>query len=134
MGPSKKKILMVDDDEEICQEMSQILADEGYKIETAFDGISARDLIASNSYDLILLDLKIPRLSGFELLKLIKKNDGPKVIVVSARPMKKLSREKSFIGESGTSDEEEEKILQLADEFINKPFDVDNVLKKIEEV
>ena len=61
----KKKILIVDDDEEICEEFSEILKGQHYLVETAFDGLKASAMIVKGEYDLVILDLKLPGLSGF---------------------------------------------------------------------
>jgi len=63
----KKKILIVDDDEEFCEEMSEILADEGYYVEQLFKGVKVIKLLKENKYDLVFLDMKMPGISGFEI-------------------------------------------------------------------
>jgi DNA-binding response OmpR family regulator len=127
----KKKILIVDDDEEICEEFSEILREESYAVDTAFDGLKASLMIVKGRYDLIILDLKLPGLSGFELLDLIRKKKIPsRVLILTGRP---LLNKKALRGLPGTN-KEEEKILKLADGIINKPFDVKWLLNKIQEL
>lgn len=130
-----KRVMIVDDDEEICQEMSQILVDEGYEARAVFNGLAARDLQAKEKFDLVLLDLKIPGMSGLELLQLIKKRpNSPLVLVLSARPMRRLMKDKDVFAASKENEDEEEQIFSLADGFINKPFNVEQLLERIREL
>jgi DNA-binding response OmpR family regulator len=128
----KNKILIVDDDEEICEELAEILKGEGYQVEVVFDGFKAGFMIEKSGYNLILLDLKIPNLSGFELLKIIrKKKILSRVLILTGRPLLKKSES---LKELTVQSEEEEKILKLADGIINKPFDVRYLLGRIKEM
>lgn len=127
----KKKILIVDDDEEICDELSEILRDERFQVEAAYDGLKASAMIEKGGYNLIILDLKLPNLSGFELLAMIrKKKILSKVLVLTGRP----SLNKKALKELTAQSQEEEIILKLADGIINKPFDVKSLLSKIKEL
>jgi len=125
----KKKVLIIDDDEEICEELSEILRDEGYQVEAAYDGLKASRMIGLSKYGLILLDLKLPNLSGFELLKMIRqKNIQSKILILTGRP---LLKKKYFLMGLATQTKEEENILNLANGIINKPFDVEFLLNTI---
>ncbi|MHB9155857.1 MAG: response regulator transcription factor, partial [Endomicrobiales bacterium] len=116
-----KKVLMIDDDEEICEEMSEILKDEGYDVSLAFNGLEGLKLIESGAFDLVLLDLKIPGMSGYDILRNVKsRGSGPKVIVISGRPFIK----KYLPGEDTSDKQKKEEVLKMADGFINKPFDI----------
>ncbi len=127
----KKKILIVDDDEEICEEFSEILKGQHYLVETAFDGLKASAMIVKGEYDLVILDLKLPGLSGFELLKMVRKIGIPsRVLILTGRPL----LNKKALRELPGTNKEEEKILKLADGIVNKPFDVGCLLNKIEEL
>ena len=124
----KEPILLVDDDEEICEEMSEILTHEGYLVSTAFDGEEALKMIDSHPFKLVIMDIKMPKINGFDALKRIK-NDFPsmKVLLVSGRPFIK-----HFLpGEESARKEKNSKVLDMADGFINKPFDIPLVLKTI---
>lgn len=128
---TKTKILIIDDDEEICDEMASILEDEGYFVDKVFDGLKASEILKNDNYDLLLLDLKIPGVSGFDILKSVKdKALKAKVLVVTGRPMRELVKDKLI----NTERERDEEILKLADGYINKPFDVEVLLDIIREL
>lgn len=123
-----RKILIIDDDEMLCEELAEILAGIGYKVKTVFDGREGLAAIRGSHYDLILLDLKMPRMNGIEVLKEIKQGaHAPKVIVLSANHSVNV-----FLGESVDMPHDyPERILQLADGVMNKPYDVDVLLSRI---
>ncbi|MDD5730313.1 MAG: response regulator [Candidatus Omnitrophica bacterium] len=127
----KKKVLIVDDDEDMCEEMSELLEDEGYSVNKIFDGLGAKKLIENNSYDLLLLDIKMPRLNGIEILKGIREKDNDtKVIVLTGNLIaNKLTQEPA-----GAEEKEEVRILKLAECVLSKPFDVEAVLAKIKDL
>ena len=58
----KKNILLIDDDKSLCEELEEILTDEGYIVDKVYDGKKALSVIIDKNYDLILLDLKIPEI------------------------------------------------------------------------
>lgn len=114
-----RRILIVDDDSEFCAEIAEILRDEGYFVDIAADGLQGASRINAGSYDVVLLDFKMPGLDGVELLKKIKaKNKDSKVFLVSGRPfLEKITNELAP--------------SQLADAVFSKPFDVGLLLSKI---
>jgi DNA-binding NtrC family response regulator len=67
------RILVVDDDRDICRNLSDILTDLGYKVDYAHDGVSALELVRQRPYDVALLDLKMPGMDGLTLYREIKK-------------------------------------------------------------
>ena len=69
-----KKILVVDDENDIAELIKDILEDEGYSISIANDGKSAINLIKEEKFDLILLDIMMPDISGTEVCIYIKKS------------------------------------------------------------
>jgi DNA-binding response OmpR family regulator len=128
----RKRVLIVDDDEEICEEMSEILSDKGYSVNTVFDGLKAWELIEKQEFELLLLDLKIPGLSGENILKAAKSAGiKAKIVVLTGRPMKKMLKYGAAISKEDESDTSEKEILSLCDGFINKPFDIESLLKTI---
>lgn len=68
----KKKILVVEDDEYVLGSIKTLLNKEGYEVDTALDGLEALGLYRKDSYDLVIADLKMPKMDGFELLKQLK--------------------------------------------------------------
>ncbi|OGK28631.1 hypothetical protein A3D06_02145 [Candidatus Roizmanbacteria bacterium RIFCSPHIGHO2_02_FULL_40_9] len=65
----KKRILVVDDDEYIRDLYNEILSDAGYDVEIASDGADALDVLEKKSFDLVLLDIMMPKMDGIEMLK-----------------------------------------------------------------
>lgn len=65
-------ILVVDDDPDICRNVSDILTDLGYRVDTATDGPAAIELVRRNPYDVALLDLKMPGMNGLEVYRTIR--------------------------------------------------------------
>ncbi len=69
----RARILVVDDDADICRNLSDILTDLGFHVDCAQDGLSALDLVSRQPYDIALLDLKMPGMDGLSLYREIKK-------------------------------------------------------------
>ena len=114
---SKTKILLVDDEKAILKFISIKLRISGYEIMTASGGHKAIELIRSESPDIMLLDVIMPGMDGFEVLKILREFSIIPVIVFSARP------------------ENAAKAIALgANDFMPKPFDVNQMLKKIEQL
>ncbi|OPX19401.1 MAG: two-component system response regulator [Desulfobacca sp. 4484_104] len=80
-----KKILVADDEMSIRLLYSEELKDEGYEVLTAADGREALDIVEKNPLDLVILDIKMPEMSGIEVLRQIKeKNPNLPVLLSSA--------------------------------------------------
>lgn len=117
-----KKILIVDDDTELCEELAEILQDEGYSVQTVFDGIEGKKQIEAHNYDLLILDFKMPGLNGSEILRQLKeKKPSCKFFMISGKP----HIEKSL---------QEEGLRHLVDGIMQKPFDIEDFLEKIKAV
>jgi len=71
---SSKRILIVDDDEPIRVLLDRVLRKEGFTVETARDGCEAVDKLSGENFDTILLDLRMPRMDGFEVLGFLERN------------------------------------------------------------
>ena len=112
---TKGKILLVDDEPSILKILSIKLRVSGYQIITALNGNEALKLIKSEKPDLVLLDVIMPGMDGFEVLQKLRVFSKLPVIIVSARP--EYSKQAINLG---------------ANAFISKPFDIDELLKKIE--
>ncbi len=80
----KKSILVVDDESIVRVSCKRILEPEGFLVDLAADGYEAIELIKKQSYDIIITDLKMPKMDGLEVLQWIKKNSpASKVIVIT---------------------------------------------------
>jgi PleD family two-component response regulator len=85
------KILIADDNHQNCELLDAYLADEGYQIEMAYDGQQALDAVAKSQPDLILLDIMMPKVSGYEVCKRLKANaateDIPIIMITALAEM-----------------------------------------------
>ena len=112
-------IALVDDDQNILASLSAALEDEGYSVDTYMDGVEALDGIARRPVDLAILDIKMPRMDGMELLgNLRKKNNLPVIFLTS-------------------KDDEIDEVMGLrmgADDYIKKPFSQRLLLERIRAV
>ena len=122
MDHEKPMILVVDDSTTNVVLLEAILDEKGYRIETALNAKEAYTIIAKESPDLILLDLLMPKISGFDFLAQIRSNEITKntpVIVVSAL----------------TDEENISRIMEMgAIDFIKKPIDLQYLVEKVETV
>ena len=85
MEDSPKRILVVDDDQDTCTLMADILREEGYDVVASLRGEEALQLLEEQEFDLVLSDIKMPRVSGIELLLHVrKKNLDTEVILITA--------------------------------------------------
>lgn len=85
MNKTTPTILVVDDEVDTCQNLSDILTDLGYQVDVAYDGFQALQMVRKNTYDVALLDLKMPGMDGLTLYREIKKiSAGTVAIVVTA--------------------------------------------------
>lgn len=82
-----KNILIIDDDIELCEELNEALNAEGFSSEYVNDPFLGEKLIRNRSYDILILDYKMPGLKGADLLKIMKsENIKKKVFIISGRP------------------------------------------------
>ena len=72
-GDTMQRILIVEDDMDIQELLQEFLQEAGYKADIAGDGVAAVDMFAKNLYDLILLDILLPKIDGFTVCELIRK-------------------------------------------------------------
>lgn len=80
------RLLIVEDEKELCDTISKSLYESGYEVDTCYDGDEALDYILTEEYDLIVLDLNLPGMDGMDILKeLRKENEETKVLILSAR-------------------------------------------------
>lgn len=94
MNGNTPAILIVDDEVDACQNMADILGDCGYHVDVAYDGFSALNLVRTHTYDIALLDLKMPGMDGLTLYRNIKKlSAGTVAIIVTAFAAKSTAHE-----------------------------------------
>ena len=80
------RLLIVEDEKELCDTISKSLYESGYEVDTCYDGDEAFDYILTEEYDLIVLDLNLPGMDGMDILReLRKENEETKVLILSAR-------------------------------------------------
>ena len=113
-----KKILIVEDEEAISNLIRMSLQKAGYSCEQAMDGESAANRIAEHTYDLVLLDIMLPGMNGYELLDYIKTTNMPVI----------------FITAMGTLDDKVKGLKAGADDYITKPFEMVELLARVESV
>ena len=104
------KILIVEDEEHLLELESLLLSTKGYEVKGVLDGPSALELVASMKPDLILLDIMLPVMDGFEVCRQIKANEATRhipVVMLSAKKSKEDLVKAEQVG---------------ADRYITKPF------------
>ena len=80
------RLLVVEDERALCESIAKGLRLDGYEVDTVFDGEEAMDIISTDSYDLIILDLNLPGMDGLEILKNMRASDNEtNVLILSAR-------------------------------------------------
>lgn len=117
-----KKILIVDDESDIVAMLESILKRRGYNIVTALDGESCLKKASDEKPDLILLDIVLPDINGFEICKRLKEDEKTKdirVVILTA-----LSEEKDL----------SKGLEEGAYSFISKPFAIADLLDKVKDV
>ncbi len=111
-----EKILVVDDEQSICDLIKLDLEFEGFVVETAYDGREALEKVESFNPDLIILDVMLPYISGFELCKKINEKHNIPIILLTAKT------------------DIVDKVLGLelgADDYLTKPFDNRELLARV---
>ncbi len=84
-GSVGKKILVIDDDAELCELVSEYLESEGFEIDTEGSGDHGADRALESDYDLIILDVMLPGINGFEALRRIRSHSNVPVLMLTAR-------------------------------------------------
>lgn len=79
------KILMIDDDRKLCRLVADYLEPMGYEVEAAHNGVQGLEMIRANKYQATILDVMMPEMDGFEVLKLLRKESDIPVLMLSAR-------------------------------------------------
>ena len=111
------RILVVEDEIDLCDSIAEGLQIDGYAVDTCYDGKDAYELITTETYDLVVLDLNLPNMDGIDILAEVRKqNKEIKVLILSAR--------------ASVSD----KVLGLdtgANDYLSKPFDFEELEARI---
>ena len=113
----QKRILIVDDDDEIRDLLEFDVSQSGYFVDTARDGMEGLNKALNNAYDLILLDVMMPKMNGFDVCKNIRQA--------------KLAIPILMLTAKGTIDDKTEGFDCGADDYLVKPFDIQEVLLRI---
>ncbi len=114
-----EKILIVDDDKNICELLKLYIEKEGFSSVMAYDGLAAVNLAKTENPDLILLDIMLPKLDGWQVCREIRKSSQVPIILVTAKG------------------EVFDKVLGLelgADDYVTKPFDTKEIVARIKAV
>lgn len=111
-----EKVLLIEDEEKLARFVELELSYEGYEVTKAFDGRSGLEYAQSGEFDLVLLDIMLPQISGMEVLRRIRRKSSIPVIMLTAR------------------DSIEDKVSGLdggADDYLTKPFAIEELLARI---
>lgn len=114
-----KRVLVVDDEKLIVKGIRFSLEQEGMQVDCAYDGQEALDMIKENTYDVILLDVMLPKFTGYEVCQQVREFSDVPIIMVTAK------------------DDDMDKILGLeygADDYITKPFNILEVKARIKAI
>ena len=112
----KEKILLIEDEEKLARFVEMELSYEGYRVSKAGDGRAGMAMLENEQFDLLLLDIMLPGLSGMEVLRRIRKESNIPVIMLTAR------------------DSVIDKVTGLdsgADDYVTKPFAIEELLARI---
>ena len=116
---AEKKILVVDDEKLIVKGIRFSLEQDGFLVDCAYDGEEALELVKGNEYDIILLDVMLPKFTGFEVCQQIREFSNVPIIMLTAKG------------------DDMDKILGLeygADDYITKPFNILEVKARIKAI
>lgn len=111
-----KKILIVEDEKDISEIIAYNIRRQGYDVDTAYDGETGLNKALSGEFDLVLLDVMLPKMDGFEICKRIREKLQTPIIILTAR------------------EEENDKIMGLdlgADDYMTKPFSIGELSSRI---
>ncbi len=119
MAQQAPRILLVDDEHSVQKLLSSALRKDGYEVVAALDGRAALDRVADSAFDLIVLDLTLPKIDGFEVCRQVRATSSVPIIMLTAKV------------------EEIDKVLGLeigADDYITKPFSMREFRSRVKAV
>lgn len=119
MTERAKRILLVDDDAEILESVQMVLQEQGYEVIVARDGTEAMTRVERDHPDLVVLDVVMPRRSGFTVLHRIRQNrrNSPRVVMLTGNDEPQY---REFAASRG------------ADAFLGKPFDLEELVATVQ--
>ena len=112
----KQRLLVVDDDQEVLRMVNRLFELEGYDVVTAADGKSAMALLEEHEPDLIVLDIMMPELNGFQVLDLVRQSSDIPIIMLTARSEVTTLHNALALG---------------ADDYVKKPFHTRELLARV---
>ena len=112
------QILIVEDEEAISNLIRINLIRAGYQCDTAFDGVTAANLLQEQNFDLVLLDIMLPGLSGYEVLEYAKTLEVPVI----------------FLTAMGETDQKVRGLMAGAEDYIAKPFELTELIARVSTV
>ena len=113
------KILIIDDDEELCDIVGEYLGVEGFETEAVHDGVTGLQRAASGEYDLAILDVMLPKMDGFAVLRKLRESSDLPVLMLTAR---------------GDDSERIEGLETGADDYLPKPFNARELMARLRAV
>ena len=117
---NKKRILIVDDQKDIVELIRFKLENEGFECLVAFDGEEGLQKAKKHKPDLILMDIMMPKINGYQVCRLLKSDENYKNIPIIMLSAKDQESDKFWGKESG------------ADDYVTKPFDFEELFQKIQ--
>ena len=118
--PAKPSILLVEDEENLHEALKMNLELEGYQVTSAFDGIAAMKAVQNEYFDLIILDIMIPEIDGFNVTQNVRlTNTEVPILILSAK------------------DSSADRVLGLkkgADDYLTKPFNLEELLLRVQKL
>jgi two-component system alkaline phosphatase synthesis response regulator PhoP len=117
-----KKIIVIEDDADINTLISYNLRKEGFSVEQAFDGFTAREKLANGYFNIVILDIMLPGIDGFDICKEIKGDDGLSKVFVVVVSAKSNPQDKLYAHILG------------ADCYLTKPFKVETLVRTVKEI
>ncbi|WP_458700663.1 response regulator transcription factor [Sulfurospirillum sp. 1307] len=111
------KILFLEDDVNLNETVCEFLEESGFEVTSVYDGIEASDAIYENSYDLLILDVNVPGINGFELLKNLREQD--------------IKTPALFLTSLNSIDDVEIGFESGCDDYIRKPFELKELLLRV---
>ncbi|HEX9584335.1 MAG TPA: response regulator [Gammaproteobacteria bacterium] len=117
-----KRILVVDDEPNIVLSLEFLMEKQGFAVRSAYDGEQALEAISESPPDLILLDINMPKLNGYEVCAAVRANpewNNVRILILTAK---------------GRDVEREKGLAMGADEYVTKPFSTLEVVEKVREL